>query len=49
MNTNRFESRKSQSVMGRHAPSAGPAWWGAAVVATFVFVLAIWFLTRSAG
>jgi hypothetical protein len=49
MNTNRYETTKSPKVKRPSASSAGPAWWGLAIGAAFVFVLAIsWLLGRSA-
>jgi hypothetical protein len=48
MNTNRFESPKSRTVKPPEFMGVGPAWWGLAGAATFVFVFAIaWLLTHS--
>jgi hypothetical protein len=47
MNTNRFESPKPRTVKQQELTSVGPAWWGLAVGAAFVFAVAIWLLTHS--
>jgi hypothetical protein len=49
MNTNRFEARKTQTINRQDPTSAGPAWWGLAIGATFAIALAVWFLTHAAA
>jgi len=48
MNTNRFESPRPRAVKRPNPSSAGPAWWGLAIVATLLFILAIRLLTHTA-
>jgi hypothetical protein len=49
MNTNRFESPKSQTTKRRDHNSAGPGWWALAVGFAVAFVVAIVWLQKYAA